>query len=554
MLSALDRYFSQALRRRSGVEDERVLLGAALASRAVSQGHVALDLERAGILFEEEEEEEAPVLPGAEEWARALSAAPRLVRMPDEERRTPLVLEGHLLYLERYWDYQRSLVRSVFDRLQAQPPPIDEALLERNLNQVFNDDPRQSKQREAAALAVRERFMLLTGGPGTGKTATVVRLLALLNQQSSPPPRVALVAPSGKAAARLSESIRRTVKSWLPAEFQEHIDEEASTIHRCLGINPYRGTIKYHRENPLPYDVVIVDEASMVDLPLMTKLFQATPSGARLILLGDPDQLVSVEMGAVLGDVAAAKGLQAHRVHLTETWRYANRDGGGIQALAEAINAGRVGEALAAFDRYPELDRLESECWRAQLVLEPYRAVVEAASPEQALEALARFRVLCAHRRGYYGADRLNRQIEGWLLQAGVISLDQPWYHGRPIMVVKNDSRVKLYNGDVGVVFEGRVVFPGAGGRVREFNPAVLPEHQTVYATTVHKSQGSEYERVLVVLPDELSPVVTRQLLYTAVTRASQAVTVVGPKEVFGGGVERVVSRVSGLRAALAQH
>lgn len=548
MLNPLDQRFAQALARRSGLQSTAVELGAALANRAPTLGHVAVDLTRPVILFEEEEE--LPLFPEPGAWKSELLKARELVRTATEARRTPLVLDGELLYLERFWDYQDQLARAIRERLQGTPPTIDETLLQDGLEQLFRGDPRQQLQKKAADLAVRSRFMLLTGGPGTGKTATVVRLLALLNQQAQSPPRVALVAPSGKAAARLSESIRKTVDSWLPPQMREGIQREASTIHRCLGINPYRGKVKYHAGNPLPCEVVIVDEASMVDLPLMARLFQAVPPSARLILLGDPDQLVSVEMGAVLGDVASAPAVAGHRVHLSEVWRY-GPGASGIRSLAEAINAGRSQEALAAFERYSELERLESEDWQAQRVLPAYQAVVQADSPQLALEALGRFRVLCAHRRGYYGADRLNRQIEGWLVNAGSISVDQPWYHGRPIMVTKNDPRVKLYNGDVGVVFEGRAYFPGAAGEVREFNPAVLPEHQTVYATTVHKSQGSEYERVLVVLPEELSPVVTRQLLYTAVTRASSKVTVVGSEEVFSGGVARVVSRVSGLAAAL---
>jgi exodeoxyribonuclease V alpha subunit len=606
----LDLRFAQMLRRRAGVDDDLVLAAAALAGSLPATGHVCLDLDAIGALLEAEAQRAAeravgtapesvplPTLPDPSTWADALAAARSVVRLAGEDRATPLVLAGRSLYLDRYWTWQLGLVAAIRSRVGV-VQRADVAQLTAGLDRLFDDDPKVARQRQAVATALLTSFSVIAGGPGTGKTAVVVRLLALLNHLAAlrgrPLPRVTLVAPTGKAAARLTESIRATRDTWLPEDMRAGVTDEASTIHRRLAISPRTGRPRYHADNPLLADVVVVDEASMVDLPLMTRLMDALPADAKLILLGDPDQLVSVEMGAVLGDIRAAAGgpksaaagemlgwlgspLDADEVGgkreptladsltvLDHTWRFS----GAIGGLARAINAGDAPGALAVLDGDdPAATRLEQAAGSGRRglhallrkkVVTAYTPVVRASDPAQALAALRTFRVLCAHRRGTWGVESLNAVIEEWLSEAGLLRLDGPWYVGRPVMVRRNDPRRGLYNGDVGVVLAGddpehrQAWFEGPGGVPRAFTLGALPEHETVFATTVHKSQGSEYDEVLVVLPDGESALLTRELLYTAVTRASVAVTVVGSAERIAGAVERRVQRMSGLRRELS--
>ena len=352
---------------------------------------------------------------------------------------------------------------------------------------------------------------------------------------------------------------------------------------------------RHNAANPLPVDVLVVDEASMVDLPLMAKLVDAVPPSARLILLGDPDQLVSVELGSVLGDVCAAaragvrsqaatdalraagadcpdgegarRSLTDVHVHLEHTWRYG--DDSGIKAIATAIQANEGARVVALLDgeTHQDVVRVDPPTsqhgWEKMLrgsLVERYTPAVTATAPEPALEALGAFRVLCAHRRGIRGVARVNDSVEAWLQDAGKIRAKELWYPGRPVMITRTDRTLKLRNGDVGIVGvdpddpTGRLAwFPGERDpALRRFRTAALPEHDTVYATTVHKAQGSEYDEVLVILPDKRSPVVTRELLYTAVTRARSRVRVLGSAAVIEAAVGVTIERMTGLRQKLA--
>lgn len=563
VLDALDLRFAETLGRLTKAP-EPVLLAAALANRAPRVGDVGVDLERVAEVLGESIDTELS-LPEPKGWLASLGAHDSLFRSPTSETPAPLVRDGSMVYLDRYYRYQAQLARAVRTRATVLREDVDQAALDVGLAALFDDDPRTELQRAAAESAVRRSLTVVAGGPGTGKTAVVVKVLALLNQQATAlgasVPRVVMVAPTGKAAARLSESIRRTKDQWIPEALRADIPEDASTIHRRLGVQASTPHFRRNASSPLPADVVVVDEASMVDLPLMAKLFDAVPESARLILLGDPDQLVSVELGAVLADLCGSETLEPARVRLEHTWRYP--EDSGIAALAEAVNAGDADAALAtlADPEKPDVERVdvtrhdELEAYLRPLVIERYRAVAEAKEPAAALEALDAFRLLCAHRRGLRGVERLNRSIERWLAEEGLIALDRDWYAGRPIMVVRNDAELKLFNGDVGVVLadggQHRAWFPALGGGVRSFSPSLIPDHVTVFATTVHKAQGSEYEEVLVVLPEDASRILTRELLYTAVTRATRRVVVVGADDVVMAGVSKRVVRMSGLPEAL---
>ncbi|MCB9674840.1 MAG: exodeoxyribonuclease V subunit alpha [Alphaproteobacteria bacterium] len=592
LVGPLDTRFAEALARLAHTDDDAVLLGAALASRAISEGDVGVDLTRAATSLARRTDAPVPSLPAPDAWATALRAVPDLVRTPADKRPAPLVLDGTDLYLERTWAYQDRLASLVRTRLAEPNRPVDAARLADLLRQLDFGDPKAALQLRAAITATYRGFAMVAGGPGTGKTAVVVKLLALLQtletERTRRPLRIRLAAPTGKAAARMSESIRMRAEEWIPASLRTGLDVQASTIHRMLGWAG-RSRFRHCAEDPLPLDLLIVDEASMVDLPLMTKLLDAVPPGARILLLGDPDQLASVEIGSVFADLCAAcsgpvsstlrdawvaagcdpSGREAAGAEpaagdaltiLTYTWRFQ----AGIEELAQQVNAGDGPGALAVLMRadLPDvaivpLER-STEGALAQVeaaVLEPYLAVAKASTPTEALDLLRSLRVLGAHRAGVLGVDSLNAHLEARVRQQLGVPPEVDWYAGRPVMITKNDHDLKLYNGDVGVVLGSpddpnslRVWFETARkGEPRAVPPALLPEHETVFVTTVHKSQGSEYAHVVLVLPREVSPLVTRELLYTGVTRASARVTVLGPEEVWVAGVEARIERMSRL-------
>lgn len=595
VLRALDVHLARTLGRISGVTDPLVLLGAAGASRAQGAGHICLELAK---FHEQVRGEDIDVTlvdwPDAEAWRATLEGCTALVRRFDDPRRTPLVLEGERLYLDRYWGYQQRLVKQVHERIRHGPTDIDEGWLATTLTRLFplREDEKEL-QKKAAEMAYRSRFTIITGGPGTGKTTTIKRLMALLiedaDRRGEPPPRVVLMAPTGKASARMKESIQAQDPN-VPLEASDEVvaafPKGASTIHRALGWTPrHRTRFKRNTESPLAADVVIVDEASMVDQAMMTKVFEAVPPHARLILLGDADQLKSIESGAVLGDLV--EGLAPLGTGVVKL-EYAHRFGedSGVGALSRAINnkdlkavraylEQRATERSDGDDTYEELTwlalteqdsrqklkQLITRALKGRVVEEmgPFRAAVVQKDWATALKALDSFRVLAAHRNGPLGVKGLNKTIEGWLANHKTqgFSIKDEHYVGRPVLITKNDKEQDLYNGDVGFIGtndEGQPVgiFPEGDG-VRQVPVARLPPHETVYAMTIHKSQGSQFDHALVALPIEPSRIVTRELLYTAVTRAAKEVTIIGSEASLEAGVTQKVSRSSGLGAALGR-
>ena len=574
------------------------MLAAALTSQAASHGHVCIDLSRlaqqpvAGI----DTPDLPAVCPPLETWLPRLQASP-LVGQPGQWR--PLILDRrHFLYLQRFHRYEQAVAEGLLSRGQATAALPAALNLVEKLARYFPDThPGETDwQRIAAIIAVMRRLCVISGAPGTGKTTTAAKIIGLLIEIHHPQPlRFALCAPTGKAAARLSEALVAAAAS-LPRGFdiQTLFPKEASTIHRLLGYG--RNRFRFHADHPLPADVVVVDEASMVDLVLMAQLLEAIPPAARLIILGDRDQLASVEAGAVMGDICQG-GIRAPRaadlqdacqdlspatpladlttplaistlndnvVILERNYRF--DAGQGIGSLVRAVNAGdpvAVHELLHA-----PLPGIQWLCpplgttGRRRLgeaIVEGYRPLFEAATVDQTLVQMDRFMVLCALTGGPWGRERLNAWIESQLRQAGLIADLHPWYRGRPVMIRRNDYRAGLFNGDVGIAWmdgskrqsDLRIWFRMPTGQLRSFAPAHLPDHHTALALTVHKSQGSEYQRVVLALPEKDSPVLTRELLYTGLSRARQSALLVARQEVIDLAVNRRIERASGLQAAL---
>ncbi|MFC4950557.1 exodeoxyribonuclease V subunit alpha [Pseudonocardia sp. GCM10023141] len=584
VLDPSDVHVAVRVGRLGGEERPEVLLAVALAVRAVRLGSVCVDLAAVGhtVLGESDELLDVSALPWPEPstWAALCTAGPLVADGPgggDTSGGRPLRLVDGLLYLERYWREEERVRLSLQERAAAEPPEVDTAALRAGLDRLFVAEGSQ-QQRLAAAVGALRRVTVLAGGPGTGKTTTVARLLALLAEQPGRL-RVALAAPTGKAAARLQEA----VAAELPAELRARVPA-ASTLHRLLGWRPGSGEFRYNAAQRLPFDVVVVDETSMVSLTMMARLLDAVRPTARLLLVGDPDQLASVEAGAVLGDLARAAGrpepaldaalaaleLPTGVVNGVVTLQHVWRFGGTIAEFARAVQAGDADTAIALLRRGADDLALVAPAVHDLAALEEVRDDVVASGSALASAALAgdadaalaeleAHRVLCAHRRGPFGVTRWTGEIERWLAPVHAAGVhrpsDGPWYPGRPVLITANDYDIGLFNGDTGVVVsrpEGPRVAFARGGPPTLYPPSRLTEVATVHAMTVHRGQGSQFRRVTVVLPPAESPLLTRELLYTAVTRAREFVRIVGTEEAVRAAVSRPVARASGLRRRLS--
>lgn len=597
VLTAADVRTALLLGELAGGADEAVLVAAALAVRAVRLGHVHVDLATAaGTAAPDDEELEVDLAtlpwPEPEAWVARVAAHPLVAVGPEGPADRPLRLLASRLYLDRYWRHEQAIAADLRARTTGAAPTVDAAALADGLARLFpptagggseapgaadaddpgGDEAAEDRQAVAARTAVERRFSVVAGGPGTGKTTTVARILALLHEQAAalgrPAPRIALAAPTGKAAARLAEAVHAEAAD---LEVTEAVREalvatEAVTLHRLLGIWPGRRNPAGHdAANPLPHEVVIVDESSMVGLTLMARLLAAVRPSARLVLVGDPRQLVSVEAGAVLGDLVASA------LPGTTVLRRVHRYGGGIARVAAAIERGDADAVIDALRASPEdVTWIEVDAatdpTRAPELASVRRAVVEAArtvvasarggDSRSALDALASVQVLCAHRRGPAGAATWRAEIERWLRAAIPGYGGDRWYAGRPLLVTENDHALGVFNGDTGVVVDDgsgllRAVFDRRGGLL-QVRPTRLASVESLYAMTIHKAQGSQFGTVVVRLPEPTSPILTRELLYTAVTRAQTSLVVVADEAALRTAVERPVARASGLREALA--
>lgn len=558
VLDSADVHVATRLTAQAGEASETAALALALAVRALRSGSVCVDLTTVATELDDPVDPQLS-WPEPQHWLAELRTSPLLGETP-----VLRLYRDRLLYLDRYWREEEQVCADLLaDR--PDPPAVDVPLLEAGLARVFHR-PDSEEQRRAVRTALSQWITVLTGGPGTGKTTTVAGLLALLTEQAEHGgrrrPRIALAAPTGKAAARLQEAVRVEVENLAAVDRARVSGLQAVTLHRLLGFRPGTSArFKHHRGNRLPHDVVVVDETSMVSLTLMARLLEAVRPETRLFLVGDPDQLASVEAGAVLADLVDGLGDRTD-VRIAELVT-SHRFGASIGQLAQAVRAGdgeRVLTLLTAGGEHIEFVDTEqpAEALRAVLVPHAMRVRAAAASGDAtaALAALEEHRLLCAHREGPSGVRYWNHQVERWLAEATGESFYAPWYLGRPVLVTANDYGLGLYNGDTGVTLlagDGlRVAIAGAD-KVQQFATSRLSDVETMHAMTIHKSQGSQADEVTVLMPPEDSRLLTRELLYTAITRAKRKVRIVGTAAEVRAALDRRVVRASGLAHRLAQ-
>ncbi|KJV26969.1 exodeoxyribonuclease V subunit alpha [Pantoea sp. SM3] len=571
------------------------LLAAACLSAEAGEGHVCLplsQLSREG-LFKGRHPELAQAIWLAagepQDWTQILAGWPALSDSNNEQA-APIVLTEGRLYLHRLWHHEGQVAR--FFQAQSAPQAFPDGEVRAVLDNLFGTEP-DDWQKIAAAVALTQKMAVISGGPGTGKTTTVAKLLASLIRLSHGALRIQLAAPTGKAAARLTESLGKALQKLPVSDIErQRFPAEATTLHRLLGAQPETQRLRYHAGNLLHLDVLVVDEASMVDLGMMANLIAALPPQARVIFLGDRDQLASVEAGAVLGDICrcAEAGYSVARAAqlsaltgcqveghdddsapavrdaiclLRKSYRFDANSG--IGKLAAAVNAGEPKAVEAAFNAgFSDISRQplnDGEAYQAMLndIAEGYRPflrlVSQRAQPAEILHAFGRYQLLCALREGPFGVQGLNQRIEQKLMQLQLIRRPQGgsrWYQGRPVMVTRNDSALGLFNGDIGMTLlddEGllKVFFPLPDGSIKAVQPSRLPAHDTAWSMTVHKSQGSEFDHTALVMPAQFLPVLTRELIYTAITRARKQLTLYSDESVFRRAVQLRTQRRSGL-------
>ncbi len=593
-ITPLSYFFAQFIAEKYQLKiDAPVVLSAALVSQRNQLGHVCIELNQMTHLplFETADDIQinTPFSADPEYWVTTLKNE-KCVGQPGDF--TPLILDGYRLYLKRYWDYEEQVRSAIQLRLANQytqpDEPLKAALFElfpQSLNEGLIDG-----QMFAVLLAVSRRFAVISGGPGTGKTTSVVKVLALLLQQQ-PNMHIRLAAPTGKAAARLLDSIR-TLKATLKLDknILARIPDQATTLHRLLGFDGRQ--FRHSHENPLILDCIVIDEASMIDLPLMARLLAALPDSVRVILLGDRDQLSSVEAGNVLGDITG----HGHPVCYSSQWLdYVERftglkstglvaannatpisnsiallktsfrfdDKGGIGKLAKLINTGNGEQALAWLQECnsDQIDWIEFEQGSLQKTavarsIEEFSHYLQCTEISQALTKFDRFRILCTTNIGELGIEQINQRIANRLKTAHLI-VNANEFHGKPILITENDYELELYNGDIGLLWnndqgELRAWFRQSDNRLRNIPVRSLPNHSPAWAMTIHKSQGSEFQQVLIVLPEhENHPGLSRELLYTGITRAREKVILHGSSRVFLQACSRRVQRSSGLAEKL---
>ena len=588
--SEIDIHFAGFMSECSNSKNPALFLAAALVSRNTGLGHVCIDI--SSMADKQVGDGDVSIIcPGLSEWMKTLTACSAVGKPGDYK---PMILDSSArLYLYRYWEYEQKLAAELMRRSSGRIEIADRLIFQNRLCGLFSDP----WQKLAAFAAVVKKFTVICGGPGTGKTTTVAKILALLIELVGNDLKIKITAPTGKAADRLQKALinakQGCLKELCSDSVREAVPDSASTIHRLLGTVSGSARFRYNSDNPLSADVVVIDEASMVALPLMSKLFEALSPGAKVIIIGDKDQLASVESGAVLGDICSRESVpffssgfsrefkniskeqmlqSGHNVpefydcivELKTNYRFSTDSG--ISGLSIAVNEadGNSVQKFLQSDKYrdvswrmlPQPDR--TGIFLKDILIEGFGKQIQEPEVEDILIQLEQQRILCVTKQGPFGVSTINRLAEKILAGLNLINPCSQWYHGRPIMIVRNSYNLKLFNGDTGIILRNpenngllQAFFRGYDGNIRIFPPALLPEHETVFAMTVHKSQGSEFENVLMILPDKDFPVLTRELIYTGITRAKKRIEIWTDEEIFKSGIRKQVKRTSGLGQAL---
>ena len=619
----IDFHFAQFICQQAEVSNKDLYLAALLVSCFSNKQHTAFSImESEGKLLTEvlelDEEVSVPAvlknlkLPSFEAWKKALNSASNVVGSPGE--RKPLILSNSgLLYLHRYHNYETIVANFIVKGTTKVTTEVD--AVKKSLARLFPAQESEINWQEVAAFAaLQSRFCVISGGPGTGKTTTVAKVLALL-LELEPDLKIDLVAPTGKAADRLAQSITlakgsaTSVPLFCSDEIKEKIPSEASTLHRYLGYIPNSSKFRFNSENKKETDLLLVDEASMVSLPMFAKLFSALKADCRVILLGDKDQLAAVESGNVLGDITDAESINQFSTEFQEAYAsvshaskgaaslpvtlqpsaldnavvkleksYRFTADSGIGQLSALVNEARANDAVSflqdkkisglnqAFedihlsalpDRMALQSTLKTIVTKGADGLSGYQAylkAVKANDPKTMLAAFNKFKILCATHSGIYGVEQVNEVVEG-LLFPGKKAVN---YVGKAVMITSNDYNLKLFNGDVGIMAMDEneklmVYFPGEGNSLRALAPIILPESKLAFAITIHKSQGSEFTEVLLLMPDRHTKLLTKELVYTGITRAKERISIWSKPEVFKQAILTQVKRTTGLTAALSQ-
>ncbi|MBU4002370.1 MAG: exodeoxyribonuclease V subunit alpha [Proteobacteria bacterium] len=603
IIRPIDFHFALFLGGLSGSASFPVMLAGALTIHATGSKHVCLYLpdyaeKNLGV---SKDGHQSLQCPGLAQWRKTLREC-SLVGFPGEVK--PLILDHQdRLYLYRYWEYETILADEIRKRAESSLLPVDMERLKNSLSRLFPEfrETGQDLQAMAAVIAAYKKICIITGGPGTGKTTTVGKILAvLLEQPGAGDLKICLTAPTGKAAVRLGESIRSLKASLdISPDLLKAFPDTPSTIHRLLGSISRSSYFRHDKNNPLHADIVVVDEASMVDAALMAKLLQAVPDHARLILMGDKDQLASIEAGSVLGDICSGdysedvstrwsrfmgnaghvddsldhrhdgnhpeNELSSCIVQLSRNYRFGENHI--LEGLSRAVKEGDFEKfrsvSISSSDPCLRISPMVmNKAFRDELkerIIEGYDPFLKAGDVEQALALFSGFRILCAVNKGSLGIEGINRFAESIFASRGLIRPDREFYSGRPVLIMENDYSLSLFNGDTGLIWKEKDVpeedahayFPDQEGRLRRISPQRLPRHETAYAMTIHKSQGSEFESVLMVLPGNDSPGLTRELLYTGITRARSKLTLWANDALLKSALSRKIQRYSGLHEKL---
>ena len=540
--SNLDYFFARSMAKAFSENEPIVLVSCALVSKSLFEGHICLDIKGMSETVQPVSETNNDLIkyPDLDTWINALQNS----LMVSDNIQTPLVLDSdYRLYFSKYYDFQNRLTRNISQRFFLKSSDMDEATIDEILGSCFiRKDKHSNHQEKAVKHAIKNYFTIVSGGPGTGKTYVTIVIkkmfLSYAKKHGLPEPKIICVAPTGKAASKM---------------------DQGSTIHSILKPLKNKPGFYYNKNNPLQTDVMIIDEASMIDIILLTRLLEAIPMTAKVIVLGDIYQLSSIQAGSVFSDICSVKGLSSNLFLLDYNFRSKGKTG--IENLSKAINGNDVQglEDILTTGRYPDVV-FESLMGKGlidnvvnKFILEGYKSFVAADTVEAALNELDNFKILCAHNSGEFGTLQVNHLCEK-ILRADD-NFDIKDKSKRIIMVNTNDYKKGLFNGDTGIVFERKegvnTFFKTLDNTIKQYRASDLPGSDAAFAITIHKSQGSEFNTVLMIIPDRISPVITRQLLYTGITRAKTKIIIVGNINIIKKAVNLSIKRNSGLTYCL---